>query len=62
MEFTVTNMTCNHCKMTIEKALKDSGVSEFEINLENKQVYVTSDELSFEAIQEVIASKGYEVK
>ena len=38
MKVTVTNMTCNHCKMSVEKALKETGFGEVNVNLEDKSV------------------------
>ena len=62
MEIDVTNMTCNHCKMTIEKALKEAGVSEFTIDLERGKVSISSEELARERVVALIRDKGYDVK
>lgn len=58
----VENMSCGHCKMTIEKALADAGVSSFEIDLQNKRIEVHSNELSEKQVIKVIEDKGYHVK
>ncbi len=62
MELFIENMSCGHCKMTIEKALTDAGVSSFTIDLQNKTVFIQSKELTKEAIIEIIEAKGYHVK
>ncbi len=62
MEIKVTNMTCNHCKMTIEKALKQAGVTAFDVDVENKVVHVQSREVPEEDIKALIREKGYEVE
>ncbi|HBT51782.1 MAG TPA: heavy metal transport/detoxification protein [Petrotoga sp.] len=39
--FDVPDMSCEHCKMNIEKQLKSSGVVQnFNVDLENKKVEV----------------------
>lgn len=62
MEFVVENMSCGHCKMTIEKALKEAGVTAFDVDLSDKTVRVESSELSEKELIKVIESKGYQVK
>lgn len=60
----VEGMTCKHCKMTLEGALKKlNGVSNAEVNLENKQVVVVFDEglINFEQMKETIVNAGYNV-
>ena len=62
MKVKVTNMTCGHCKMTIENALKANGFDQVEIDLDNRVVEV---ELKGEAesdVVEIIESKGYDVQ
>ncbi|MDI3472816.1 MAG: copper chaperone [Thermotogaceae bacterium] len=41
----VPDMSCNHCVMRITKALEELGVKDFEVKLENKKVYLSTDEL-----------------
>ncbi len=60
----VEGMTCGHCKMTVEKALKGvSGVSSALVNLENKSVTVEYDGKpeTMEKAKQAIVSSGYEV-
>ncbi|MFH5881700.1 MAG: heavy-metal-associated domain-containing protein [Candidatus Izemoplasmataceae bacterium] len=62
MKYEVSNMTCNHCKKRIEDTLSESGVSKFEVLLEEKALIVSSNELDDEAIKSLIMSKGYDIK
>lgn len=60
----VEGMTCKHCKMTVEGALKKlNGVSSAEVNLEENQVVVIFDEavVNFEQMKETIINEGYNV-
>ena len=42
--FNVPAMSCNHCKMRIEKAMNESGkVKELKIDLDKKSVTLESD-------------------
>jgi Cu+-exporting ATPase len=62
MEIRVTDMTCNHCKMTIEKALKEKGFSDVEVDLENKIVNVHLQGKDGNVAVEAIEAKGYTVE
>ncbi len=60
----VEGMTCNHCKMAVEGALKKiSGVTEANVNLAEKNVAVTfnEDEVTFTQMKEAIENQGYDV-
>jgi copper chaperone CopZ len=61
-KFVVTDMTCNHCKMTIEKALNEKGLSNVEFDLDNHIVEVDLNGLSEGEVKEIIQNKGYTVK
>ena len=42
--FKVPDMSCNHCKMRIEKTMSESGkVSELNVDLQTKKVSLESD-------------------
>ncbi len=42
--FSVPDMSCNHCKMRIEKTMNDSGrVKALNIDLQSKKVFIESD-------------------
>lgn len=60
----VEGMQCNHCKMTVEKALEAiEGVEKVEVNLENKNVTIQSNkEIDNTKIREVIEKIGFKVK
>lgn len=60
--FKVPEMSCNHCKMRIEKTMADSGkVKNLEIDLESKKVSLES-ELSFEDLTELFDEAGYDAE
>jgi len=58
----VNGMSCNHCKKSIENALKEIGVSGT-VNLEAKNVVVEYDKqkVSLERIISEIEDQGYEI-
>ena len=60
--FKVPEMSCNHCKMRIEKTMGDSGkVKNLEIDLESKKVSLESD-LSAEALIDLFDEAGYDAE
>ncbi len=63
-ELNILNMTCNHCKITIENALKKiKGIKKFNVNLTNKTVYVEyENEKVLYNIKNAIIENGYEIK
>ena len=60
----VEGMMCNHCKMSVEKALNAlDGVESAEVNLEAKEAVIkTSKEVSNDEITKAITDIGFEVK
>ncbi|MCU9594219.1 copper chaperone CopZ [Caldibacillus thermolactis] len=61
----VKGMSCGHCKMTVEGALKKlDGVSAAQVNLEEGKVDVTFDEskVTVDKMKEVIEDQGYDVE
>lgn len=60
----IEGMQCNHCKMSVEKALSGiDGVTKVEVNLENKSATIESTrEIEDSKIKEVIEEVGFEVK
>ncbi len=63
-KLTVEGMTCNHCKMTVEKAVDAlQGVTNVEVDLEGKSVAVRYDEsqVGLPQIKETIEAQGYRV-
>jgi len=58
-EFIVGDMTCKHCKMTIEKKLNSlEGVTKVSVNIDKKTVGVDGD-TSVDKIEEAIREAGY---
>ena len=59
----VDGMSCNHCKMSVEKALKEiDGVEEVDVNLKTKEVVISSNkEIDNKVIEEIIKEAGFEV-
>ena len=60
----VNGMSCGHCKMSVEGALKKlDGVHGAVVSLENKNVAVNFDDskVSFDQMKEAIEAQGYDV-
>lgn len=61
-EFNVEGMTCNHCKMRVEKAIKGvEGVKDANVILEDKKVIVETSMDNNQEIIQAIVDAGYEV-
>ena len=60
----IEGMQCNHCKMSVEKALGSiEGVTKVEVSLENKNAIIESTkEIQDSEIKKVIEEVGFEVK
>ena len=56
--FSVPDMSCDHCKMRISKALESAGLREFTVDLENKTVAVEA--LDAEVPRKAIEEAGYD--
>ncbi|BBJ28465.1 heavy-metal-associated domain-containing protein [Athalassotoga saccharophila] len=61
MKLYIDGMTCEHCKMRVEKALKEiKGVKKAEVNLDNGTAEVeTKKEISFDTFKSAIEDAGY---
>ena len=59
---TVNGMSCNHCVISVEKALKEIG-AKGSVDLASKRVTVEYDEasVSLDKIREAIEDQGYDV-
>lgn len=60
----VEGMSCNHCKNSIESALKEqNGIDTAEVSLAEKTVTVNYDSevVSLKEIEEIIEDRGFEV-
>ncbi len=60
----IEGMQCNHCKMSVEKALGGiEGVTKVEVSLENKNAIIESTkEIEDSKIKEVVEEAGFELK
>lgn len=60
----IEGMSCNHCKMSVEKALNSlEGVAKVEVSLENKNAVIESSiDVDDSKITEAITEAGFEVK
>ena len=60
--FNVPDMSCNHCKMRIEKTMSESGrIKELNIDLESKKVTLES-ELSESDLIKLFDDAGYDAE
>ncbi len=62
--YSVPDVSCNHCKMNIERALGGlTGVFEAEVDVPAKTVAVAFDDgvITEEAVLEALAEEGYPV-
>lgn len=61
MKFKVSEMSCGHCVMTIDKKLRAEGVKDYRVDLETKTVEVLQTDKEAESIKNMIESAGYKV-
>ena len=62
--YSVPDVSCNHCKMNIERALGGlTGVFEAEVDVAAKTVAVAFDDevITEDAVLEMLAEEGYPV-
>lgn len=59
----IEGMQCNHCKMSVEKALNEiDGITKVEVNLEKKTAIIKSNiEISNEEIKSKVSDAGFEI-
>jgi len=60
----VPSVSCNHCKMAIEKAVAAmGGVGQVDVDVAEKTVTVDFDDaaVTLESIEATVADEGYEV-
>ena len=62
-QLTVPDMSCDHCKMSVEKALSSvEGVAQATVDLESKKVTVEhGDGVAEGSLREAVAAAGYSV-
>ena len=56
--FSVPDISCNHCKMRISKALEAAGVKEFEVSVEEKRAPAEAEDAA--SVKAVIEDAGYD--
>jgi copper chaperone len=64
MVLSVEGMSCNHCKASVEKALKTlEGVEKAQVDLQKAQVEVEFDpeKISEEDLRGAVTAAGYQV-
>ncbi len=60
IKLAITGMTCNHCKMAVEKALKNTkGVESVEVSLEDANAVVFGENIDEDEIKLVVRQAGY---
>ena len=60
----VPSVSCNHCKMAIEGAVKDiEGVDSVDVDVQGKSVSVEfdPDKVSIESVEAAVQEEGYDV-
>ena len=58
----IEGMSCNHCKMSVEKALGAvAGVTGAEVDLQQKMAIVTGRELNEDVLQSTVTDLGFQV-
>lgn len=57
----VDGMSCNHCVMSVTKALEEIGGKNIDINLETKEVKLEAQDLDNEALKNAIDDIGFDV-
>ncbi len=63
LKLSVPDISCDHCKRSIEGALKDQpGVKAVSVDIPGKTVALSieAEQISIERIKELIADEGYE--
>lgn len=56
----IEGMTCKHCILAVERALRDIGLTA-KADLKNKVAVITAGDASEEVIREAVVDAGYEV-
>ncbi|MBC8480575.1 MAG: heavy-metal-associated domain-containing protein [Candidatus Actinomarina sp.] len=61
-KFTVPEISCGHCKETIEKALDVDGVSNVMVDIDTKAVSLSiSDSIEMTTVASLLDEQGYTV-
>jgi uncharacterized membrane protein YraQ (UPF0718 family)/copper chaperone CopZ len=60
VQYRVEGMTCDHCKATVEKGLKElEGVSEVMVDRENMEVSIQAESVSDSQVKDAVERLGY---
>ncbi len=57
----VDGMSCNHCVMSVTKALEEIGGKNININLDTKEVKLEAGNIDNESLKEAIDDIGFDV-
>ena len=58
----IKGMTCNHCVMTVTKALNEiDGVENVKVDLEKGEAFFEGKPIDMDLVREKIKKAGYEV-
>ena len=61
LKISVGGMTCNHCKMNVEKSLKSlAGIESVEANQDTGNVVIKGNDFDMEMIRQAVESIGYD--
>jgi len=57
----VKGMSCNHCKINVEKALKEiPGISAIKVELDQSMAFFEGDDIDLNLIKRCVEGVGYE--
>lgn len=60
MTLQIEGMTCGHCKMAVEKALKSvSGVTDVQVSLEKKSAEINGSGFDEQSLIEAVENAGF---
>lgn len=57
----VDGMSCNHCVMSVTKALEEIGGKDININLDTKEVKLEAGNIDNKSLKEAIDDIGFDV-
>ena len=61
-KFTVPEISCGHCKETIEKTLEVPGISNISVDIDTKSVSLSlSDSVEMKTVARLLDEQGYTV-
>lgn len=57
----IKGMTCNHCIMAVQNAIKSLGIDNYSVEIGKASVTFDENEVDVETIKAAIEEEGYEV-